>query len=112
MKSSLSFLILLLIPIMSTHANNTRSHKLAQTCLQIIQEQPQSIEAWIDNKVYLNPSKIRLTKKGIFLQEETSTIELPAFGYTPSVSKALKFQSRFSEFELVETASKQLNLTS
>ncbi len=46
--------------------------------LQIFREQPDSVEAWIDDKVYLAPERMAVTRKGVLLCKDRSMIMLPS----------------------------------
>ncbi|MBP9777424.1 MAG: hypothetical protein KBD36_06265 [Alphaproteobacteria bacterium] len=54
---------------------------IANTCVKIIIEQPESVEAWIDDRLYIKPDRIHLKKQGIFIEDENSSIALPSFKF-------------------------------
>lgn len=47
--------------------------------LKIIQEQPDAIEGWIEDRVYITPSRIAVTYDGVFLHHRESIITLPSY---------------------------------
>lgn len=51
------------------------------TCMKIIIEQPQSVEAWVNDRFYIKPSNLHMKKQGVFVEDEDSSIALPGFGY-------------------------------
>jgi hypothetical protein len=81
MKYYLSLFILSLAFTMTTHADEDHSHEQVTTFLRILEEQPESIEAWIGDRVYLKPDKVHLTRRAVLLQDGISLIPLPAFAY-------------------------------
>jgi len=52
---------------------------VAAKVLQIIEEQPEAIEDWIEDRVYLAPHRIAVTHRGAFLHHRSSAILLPPF---------------------------------
>lgn len=62
--------------------NEEEIHKtqiVASKVLQIIEEQPDAIEDWVEDRIYLSPQRITITRQGAFLYQKASAILLPPF---------------------------------
>lgn len=52
---------------------------VARTVLQILEEQPDSIEDWSGDRIYLNPERIHVSRNGVFVSNRRSKVMLEAF---------------------------------
>ena len=51
----------------------------ARTVLEIMEHQPDSIEIWTGDKVYLCPERIQVKRTGVFVNNRESSIQIPKF---------------------------------
>ncbi|MES2345358.1 MAG: hypothetical protein V4494_05430 [Chlamydiota bacterium] len=58
---------------------HTTTNRIAHTVIKILVEQPNTIEHWTQNRVYLNPSRIAITRQGVFTCTSDSIVEIPSF---------------------------------
>lgn len=77
--SYIIFLGVLLITSLQLKANTIEEEWNGTQVLQIIAEQPDSIEDWVEDRVYLSPQRIAITRRGAFLYRKASIIPLPPF---------------------------------
>jgi hypothetical protein len=75
------FCIALNVNADETSPLDLKKEELICTVLQILDEQPDSIEEWLEDKVYLNPERIYLTRQGAFCCKKRSVIPLPSFEF-------------------------------
>jgi hypothetical protein len=51
----------------------------ARTVVEILEYQSDSIENWIDDRVYLCPARIEVARDGVFISDANTAIPLPPF---------------------------------
>ncbi|HSX04336.1 MAG TPA: hypothetical protein VLG76_06375 [Rhabdochlamydiaceae bacterium] len=51
----------------------------ARTVLEILEYQPDSIENWIEDRVYLHPERIEVKREGAFISDWNTSIPIPSF---------------------------------
>ena len=83
MKSAL-LVSLLMISFTDVYPTQTKAwqatiNESAEATVKILLEQPESIEIWKDNKVYLAPEKIVVLREGVFVHAQHSDVRIPSF---------------------------------
>ena len=59
--------------------DDTTTDKVAHTVIKILIEQPNTIEHWTQNRIYLDPSRVTVTRQGVFTCTSDSILEIPSF---------------------------------
>jgi hypothetical protein len=84
-RSIFSLLVFLSVCITARAENGTepdsKQQEVALRVLQVLEEQPDSIEDWVDGRMYLVPERICVTRQGVFLCKNRSAIPLPCFAF-------------------------------
>ncbi len=59
-------------------ASSPRNIGRARSILEILEHQPASIESWVEDRVYLCPERIEITREGAFVSDWNSAIPIPS----------------------------------
>ena len=63
----------------ATFEEGSLQERTANAVVQVLLDQPDSIEEWKGDKVYVLPERIRITKSGAFLCRACSCVQIPSF---------------------------------
>lgn len=81
----ITFLVFIFsFPMLHAQERNIENENLCELkdstqILRIIEEQPDSVEGWVGDKIYLASYRIAITRRGAYLCNRESRILLPAF---------------------------------
>jgi len=81
------FVISVFIPIVAAYCNdykakdNSPGRETASEILRILKEQPESIEACGIGRVYIRPDRLHITRKGVYLKREHSSVPISRFAF-------------------------------
>lgn len=68
-----------LISFSDAHSAPIAENDCVAATVRILLEQPDSIEAWKNDKVYLTPERIAVRREGVFVRAQNSNIKIPSF---------------------------------
>lgn len=84
-RSIVSLLVFLTVCITARAENGAepdpKQQEVTLRVLQVLEEQPDSIEDWVDGRMYLVPERLCVTRQGVFLCKNRSAIPLPCFAF-------------------------------